>query len=100
MHKDTKSLIAIFIGLVVATVIAFYVAGALPEWWQIEPSHGAGPVEPSAEAQAHNEIRAGLWAAVVTFLGIAFTVGSVIAFFIMLLTTVKLDKERTSTALH
>ena len=98
MHKDTKSLITFFIGLVVAAVIAFYVARSIPDWWHHETSLGA--VEQSIDAQAHRDVEAGLWSAVVTYLGIAFTVGSVITFFIVLLTILKLDKERTATALH
>ena len=92
VHKDTKILFAIMIGLVVAAVAVAITAGQLPHWM-----HHEGLVE--AEAKLHH-IHVGLYQAVLIYISIAFTIFAFVSFWIGLLTALKFDKERTETVTH
>lgn len=92
MHKDTKSLIVRFVMLVVVAGILWFIARELPHWLHHEGLEGE-------ELKAH-EIHTGLKQAMVYYLAIACSIYSVVSLGVMLLTVVKLDKERTEHALQ
>ena len=92
MHKDTKNLIGILIGLIVASAVIWLAAGQLPHWMHHE---GLTPDEAASHA-----IHVGLYQSVLVYTSIAFAIFAFVSFCFSLLILLKLENERPAPVGH